>query len=239
MRLINWVHGLPIVGMEPLTGPRAVRSSSTESVTGFPQSVSSPFGMHRWMFAIGPIRGPMYRSYRGLVTALHGGANAVLISFPRFDQLTLAEAGIDATQQEALSGTPWSNGAPWSNGENWSVGRPLVPVAVDGAKGASVVHIANEFWGYSLKRGDVFGFVPLHLAWYTVTEVQTPGSYRIWPPLRKAITVEDWATLRPTMAMKLEGESGGTASRGRVLAEGNSLTMVEVEDATVRAYVTD
>jgi hypothetical protein len=82
----------------------------------------------------------------------------------------------------------------------------------------------------------MIGFKPFHLGLYIVTQVHEPGRYRIWPPLRKAITTDDFATLNPVLVMRLEGEAGAPMPRGAASASGLSVTLVEVEDPDVRAY---
>lgn len=240
-RLLSWPHGLAIVERSPLTGPRTVGAASTESITGFVQTSASAFGAWRWQFTVRPMRGVLFRRYRGMVTALHGGANAVRVPFCDPDRISWEEAGVEATYAELHNGVPWSNGLPWSNGENWSVGLPTEEVAVAAALGDSFVTLSGAYWGHALGVGDWLGFD--HFGLYVITEVvaQNTGSpatseYRIWPPLRRALTISSYATLEPVMAMRLEGEAAATATRGRVMAEGNTLTMVEVEDEIVRAY---
>jgi hypothetical protein len=165
----------------------------------------------------------------------------VRVPFCDPDGLDWDELGVDATYAQLHNGVPWSNGLPWSNGQNWTVGRPTESVAAVAAKGDSFVTLYGSYWGNSLGIGDWLGFD--HFGLYVVTEVvaQNTGSpatseYRIWPPLRRELTASSWATLSPVMAMRLEGEAAATATRGRVMAEGNTLTMVEVEDSDVRAY---
>lgn len=248
-RLLDWINGLSIIARSPLTGPRTVGSASTESLAGYVQTVSSPFGLWRWQFTLRPMRKALFRRYRGLVTALHGGANAVRVTFCDPDGLTWEESGVTATSEEIRAGVPWSNGASFSNGENWSVGRPWETVAVDAAKGDTTIAIYGEHWGNDLVGGEQIGFVPFHFGMYVITEViargdagvspATPSQYRIWPPLRKAVAVDEYVTLTPVMAMRLESEAAATASRGSRLAEGSSLTLVEVQDEDVREYFAD
>jgi hypothetical protein len=185
------------------------------------------------------MRKELFRRYRGMVTALHGGANAVRFPVCDPDGLTWQEAGVDATPAEIRAGVAWDNGMSWDNGQNWSIAKPWVSVALDAPKNTSIIRLADEEWGYDLDIGDQIGFVPSHFGLYQVTEVIEEGKYRIWPPLRKALTTADWATLDPVIAMRLESESGATASRGSRLAEGNAVTLVEVPDETVREYFTD
>jgi hypothetical protein len=92
--------------------------------------------------------------------------------------------------------------------------------------------------------GDYIGIVPYHLCVYIVTEVieqdseasPSTSTYRVWPPFRKPVTTSDKVTLEPVMAMRPESEAAVTATRGRVMADANTLILTEVEDADVRDY---
>ncbi len=260
-RLLNWPRGLHWTSREPVTGPRSVNAGSSEGVTGFVQSVASPFGLWRWKFAFPDLKGARFRRYRGLVTALNAGANAVRVDFCDPDGLTYADAGVIATRQKLNSGASWSNGQGWSNGLNWKTPRPTVPVISANVRGDTVISLAGTpgsigtfaigvsaigvgpgpwgKWGYHLDMGDMIGFGPFYFGLHLVTEVIRPGTYRIWPPLRSGLSAGNFATLEPVMAMRLEGESGATAARGATHAENLTMTLVEVEDPDVRDFFAD
>lgn len=239
-RLLDWIPGLAIVAREPLTGPRAVGGAANESITGYVQTTASAFGAWRWQFTLRGMRGELFRRFRGLAVALHGGANAVRVPVCDPDMMSWAESGVDATPAEIRAGVPWSNGASWQDGENWGVGRPWVAIATAAAKGDTLITLANEYWGPDLDIGDQIGFVPFHFGLYTVTGLtEVTRQYRIWPPLRMALTVDDFATLTPVMAMRLESEAGARVPRGLSTSQGATLTMVEVEDAIVRSHFTE
>jgi hypothetical protein len=238
-RLVSWPIGLRPNAREPLAGPRAIGASKTETIGNFVQTVAAPFGLWRWRFSFPPIRGDLFRRYRGWVTSLHGGANATRVTWCEWDQMSFAARGMTVTSQEWRAGTPWSNGLPWSNGQNWSAANPVVGVAAAAGKGETIIVLDAAFWGGNLDRGDMLGFMPLHLGLYMVTERIEAGRYRIWPPLDKAIGVDDFATLNPVMAMRLESENAANAPRGAALAEGLNITLVQVKDYDVRAYFTD
>jgi hypothetical protein len=237
-RLISWPVGLYASGREPLSGPRTVNAGASGSIGNFSQTFSSPFGLWRWRFSFPPMHGQMFRRYRGWITALHGGANATRVPFCDPDGLTLAQAGVEATPAAWQAGQPWSNGQSWSNGQNWQSSPPAVAIASASAQGGTIVHLGPGFWGPTLGAGDFLGFFPLHLGLYMVTEVVDTRRYRIWPPLRKALTVADSATLRPVMAMKLESEEAAIAPRGVAFAEGLTVTLAEVLDYDVKSYFT-
>lgn len=238
-RLIHWPNGLRANFREPLSGPRAVNAGVSTSVGNFVQTTSSPFGLWRWRFQFPSIRGQLFRRYRGWVTALHGGANATRVPFCDWDGLNLQQMGVAASRDDWRRGRPWSNGLPWSNGQSWQSTPPMVPVASPAVRDSTVLSLGSEFWGHRLDYGDLIGFAPYHLGLYMVTEVIEPGTYRIWPPLRKDVTTDDLATLRPTLAMRLEGEDAANAPRGASFAEGLSVTMVETLDYDVREYFAD
>ena len=238
-RLLSWPVGLRANGREPLSGPRTVGAGQTQAIGGFVQTVAAPFGLWRYRFTFPPLRGQEFRRFRGWVTALHGGANATRVPFCDWDGLSLAQRGIDATSAEYKAGVPWSNDLPWSNGKNWKIGSPTVAVPFAIAAGTTEVWLDSDFWGHSLGVGDMIGFEPLHFGKYMITEVYLPGRYRIWPPLRKALALGDYATLEPVLAMRLESEEGATASRGATHSEGASVTLVEVMDADLRDYFAD
>lgn len=246
-RLVSPPSGLLLTSMEPLSGPRAVGAGGTQSIGGFVQMTSSPFGLWRWRFSMSSMRGQIARRYRGWITALHGGANATRWDFFDPDMMSPHDAGVDVSETRewfGIGGQLWSNGMPWSNGQGWESTPPTVAVAGEAERGDSVVVLGDEFWGRRLDVGDLMGFFPLHLGMYMITETlsggnYSTGTYRVWPPLRKAITPSDFATLRPTLAMRLESEEAATAPRDASFIAGASVTMVEVLDHDVRGYFAD
>jgi hypothetical protein len=239
-RLLNWPNGLGIRSRKPLTGPRAKGATARQETTGGRyQAVSSPFGYWKYEFVLPVAKGRLYRRIEGFVTALHGGANAVRVDWPVPDGMTFSEAGAYFTKAQITNGMPWLNGQPWSNGENWSASPPNVPVAAAAAIDTTIISLASPFWGRALGTGDEIGFFPFHFGKYMVTEVMDPGRYRIWPPLRKAITTDDFATLRPVLAMTLDAEGAADLSRGVDVGQETTLILSEVFDYDVRDYFTD
>lgn len=238
-RLVSWPVGLKANAREPLSGPRSIGAAQTQSTGGFVQTSAAPFGLWRWRFSFPPIRGQLFRRYRGWVTSLHGGANATRVTWCDWDQMTFAQRGLLTTSAEWKAGVPWSNLQPWEGGQLWGIGNPVVPVAAAASIGATEVSLSSSFWGHSLDVGDVFGFMPLHLGWYMVTQRIAAGRYRIWPPLDKAIGADSYATLNPVMAARLENEEGANAARGAAFADGLSVTLVQVKDYDARDYFAD
>jgi hypothetical protein len=238
-RLISPPIGLPVDGLNILSGPRTVGQAETQTIGNFLQTVASPFGVWRFQYTLASVRGEMLRRYRGWITALHGGANATRWGFCDWDGLPIAQRGFDATPAEVRAGQPWSNGQSWSNGKNWSAYAPLVGVGAPAALGASVISLEGDFWGATLDVGDFVGFMPFHFGLYAVTEVISSGTFRIWPPLRKALTTSDYATLKPVLAMRLESEDAAPYARGAAFADNLQFTLVEILDYDVRDYFTE
>lgn len=239
-RLLDWPVGLGIRARRPLSGPRSKGASGwQESIGGRYQSVASAFGYWKYEIVLPVARGRLYRRIEGIVTGLHGGANAVRVAWPVPDGLSLSEAGANFSARQERVGVPWRSGLPWSNGQNWRVSPPNVSVAAQSAFDTTIVQLAPQFWGHSLGPGDEIGFFPLHFGKYMITEDQGYGIYRIWPPLRKAITTSDFATLEPTLAMTLDNESGSDLSRNVDVGEETTLTLSEVFDYDVRTYFMD
>lgn len=237
-RLVPWPVGVIPKKASPVSGPRSVKASSTTSITGFVQTVSSPFGLWRWQFVFDRMMKQKARRYRGLLTSLHGGANAVRVSWVDGAPLLLPEWGTSITQSQANVGMLWSNGKPWSNGMNWKISPPGVPISAATSRYDDIVALSNVFWRTNLGVGDVIGFTPFHFGWYEITEVISGGKFRVWPPLRKDISTANSATLNPVMVMRMEGEPSGTFDMEVGSTSESTLTMIEVEDSDARTFYT-
>ncbi|KPF47109.1 hypothetical protein IP76_01825 [Rhizobium sp. AAP43] len=238
-RLLSWPLGLKWNRYKLLSGPETIGAGSNSSIGNVTQSITSPFGARYIQLSFPSLRGVEARRARGLVTALHKGANAVRVSFCDWDGMTFSEAGLHVPETERRDGVPWSNGQSWSNARNWGMSKPLVAVAEPVSSDDSVVALAGDFWGGLLGIGDWVGFAPLHFGLYEVTEVIEPGRYRIWPPLRKALTTSDFATLHPVMAMRFLSTNLPDAERGPAFLDGLTLSLFEVFDYDVRDYFTE
>lgn len=237
-RLVQMPIGLKVTSRAPLTGPRTASGNVTESLTGFAQTVASPFGLWRWQFTLTAMHKDMARRYRGFVTALHGGANAFRVTMGDPDMMSWRDSGVNINENDPRirRGVPFSNGAFWSNGTGWQISRPTVQIAAAAARYDSIVSLANEYWRGNLNVGDQIGFAPFYFGLHVVTEVFGDGTFRIWPPLRGALTTANWATLYPVMVMRLESESSATIARGVSTMEAPTIVMTEVEDADVRLF---
>lgn len=237
-RLVSWPVGLQWSAREPLSGPRTIGAGSTEGLSGYVQTFGAAYGVWRWQFSFPSLRGSAFRRYRGMVTALHGGANAVRVPFRDPDGFSWAALGIPVAPGQVRDGLSWSNGRPWSNAAGWRIGRPWETVAAPAARGASIVALGSTSWGAKLDIGDMFGFVSA-FALHVVTERLSGNRVRIWPPLRRDLTTADRATLTPTMAMRLESEAGANLPRGAAFAENLAITLIEVEHRHVAQFFAD
>jgi hypothetical protein len=238
-RLLSWPHGLRWNRWKWLSGPEAVGASADTTIGDFTQTIATPFGARHIQLSFPPMRGRIARRARGLVTALHKGANAVRLPMCDWDGLPYGEAGVQATRRQLQEGKTWNNGKPWNNGQTWKITKPNAPVTVAAGLGATIVSLADEFWGHELGMGDWIGFFPLHFGQYEITQVISAGQYRIWPPLRGALAVGDYATLYPVMAMRLKADNLPDADRGPAFLEGLTISLFETFDYDVRQYFTD
>ncbi len=107
------------------------------------------------------------------------------------------------------------------------------------ARDTTLVTLANEFWGHGLDVGDYIGFMPQHFGMYVVTQIVATGQYRIWPKLRKALVTSDYATLSPTLAMRMMGENAADVSRELVASNSAQITLTEVMHADVETHFAD
>lgn len=240
-RLLSWPAGVRYISLEPLSGPRTIGAGSSESISGFAQTVASPFGLWRWRFGFPLLKGEAFRRYRGVVAALHGGANALRVPIYDPDKPTNANA-LGAGNVNGVQWTGVAGDSSWfvpSTGVPWAHSTPTVPLVNALAVGDVNIVLPETYWGHTLNVGDYISFGPVYFGLHVITQVYSDGNYKIWPPVRKALTVNDWATLDPIVAMRLESEEAGSTARGQWYSEGTTLTLVEVEDADVRAYFAD
>ncbi|WP_075216076.1 hypothetical protein [Mongoliimonas terrestris] len=235
MKLVDWPVGLWARSITPTAGPNS--RGSTESITGDVQTVESPYGLVGLAMEFPPLQGRAARAFRGLVTALHAGANAVRVPWVDPYQPSYEELGTSVTKAEELGGVTWSNGLPWSNGQNWQVSPPFAAVETAAAVRATVVELDVAAWGGEIYAGTTFGFVG-QFGLYTaksVTMAGTVATVEIWPSLRKAITTDDYVTLRPVIAMRLKSSAGGQFSSDLAAMDSVSLDLIEIPDAVLRA----
>lgn len=242
-RLLTWPEGISINSLEAVDDPNIRNSGSNTTQDGSEQTFDGVGQV--WAFRIGLTiaQGTKVRRTRGILDALMGGANAIRFKLFDPDVMSPAEAGIavpDWPDWRNLPSQPWANGQPWSNGMPWAGSYPTVKVSASATAGATIVSLENKFWGHSLGIGDRFGFFPFHLGMYQVTEVISPGTYRVKYRLRKAIAQGDYATLFPTIALRpLSKEAARPPARNPETTEPTTITLVEVIDPYVRQYFTD
>ena len=228
--------GWGLVTLEPVSGPNARNSGSNTAIDGSEQTFDGIGNKWSFRFAFPPLQGIAARRQRGYLNgALLSGANAMRWQVVDGDILTPAEAGVVGS----FSGQTWSNGEAWSDGQTWKPSYPAVSVEAAAAVDKGVVDLTDEYWGHNLGIGDWLGFFPLHFGLYEVSEVIEPGKYRIWPRLRKALTTDDYATLHPTIVLKLTGQGAARLKRGPAFTEGQGADLVEVIDPYVRSGFTD
>lgn len=237
-RLLNWPSGLVPSAQEPLSGPSSVSAGGQSSVTGFQQTVSSPFGLWIWSMDFHPMRDRQFREFRGWMAALQNGANATRWSIHDPDRMSFRDSGVDTPQRanSALPRVNWSNNLPWSNGIGWTVGRPWVQVGSALPKGATTMQLPDVLWGRKLGMGEMFGFAPLHFGLYIVTRADLDGVVQFWPPLRTAVLPTSFATLDPTIVVRLVPGSAGGLKRDVEVARGMSATFIEVEHEDVARF---
>ncbi len=229
-RVVSWPIGIRVSMSGPKSGPRSIGSGSSESLTGFVQSVASPFGLWAWSFSIPPLRGAGFRAWRAFVMALQAGANGARVTMCDPDRWSSADLGITPETD-----VPWADGQLWDNGLGWSSGLPLESVTAAADAGATIVTLGAATWGGLGGNPPLFGFTG-HFGFYVVTEVLADGRWRIWPPLRAAITPDDAATLRPVTVMRLASADLPALDRGVSHAENLTISLVEVEHADVVDY---
>lgn len=201
MRVISYPTALKPAAYTFLSGPLA---KSTQSVEHLEQVVEDPRAPWVIEFRFASLRGDLARAYRGFRFAMNAGANAALVPFCDFDRLSHAQLGL--TEGATI---------------------PNASIAAAASEGDVEIVINTTNWNDALDVGSVFGTL---YAMYVVTEITYDGSEatcRVWPTVRRDLTIGAVATMRPFLPMRL---SGGDAEfdRGTFSADGASLRMVEV-----------
>ncbi len=238
-RLISMPVGLVPCAMTMLSGPETVGASSGTSIGDFTQSVASPFGGWAFEFTFPVSKDRAFRHYRGWAAALHGGANATRVAFADPDMMSLLESGVAATPAQVRDGVAWSNGKGFSNGKGWKPSAPKVRLAASAAKDSTIVKLANSHWGRKAGWGTYLGFFPFYLGMHVITEDRGGGEYRVWPPLRKALTTNHYASLDPVLAMRPLNKGAVSLSRALAFAPEKTVSLIEVRDDDVREFFAD
>ena len=236
-RLFPWPRGLQVASQELTRGPSSI-SSGTGSFSAFAQTVSSPFGLWTYSFQFPPMRDEKYRAFRGMAFQLDNGANAVIWNYFDRDRLNPSAYGARYPNPRHLGGAPWSNQKTWANGRPWGASLPWAAVSEAYDAGSCDVELGDVYWGHSLGEGDIFGFTPNHFGKYMIREVVSPGHYKVWPPLRKAIKPSDFATLTPSLAMRAVPSSIKFGTRDASIASGCEFSLFEVEHQDVSRFYT-
>lgn len=233
-RLLSWPNGLKVTDFTRVSGPVSAGSSQNLTLTGASQHISAVKSPIVFNVSVPPQQGQRARRVNGLMTALRAGANAVRFPFNVVDEMPdPSDLGLSAFQE-----LNWSNGEPWSNGRGWQGTYPTETVTAAADIDTSIINLGSTSWGDKLSIGDYVGFRS-HFALYEITQdyYLEPNKYRVWPPLRKAITTDDVATLEPTMVVRSVGEFSRTKTPS--VWQGQTLTFVEVNDPDVRTYYTE
>lgn len=233
-RLIPFPAGVRVTSRTVLAGPRTISAAFNEGMTGYVQTVQSLAGLWRLQFTFTPMFGAEAIAYRGFITALHGGANATRISI-RDPDLTYASMAANTDGAHPKRGRSFSNGFWFTNGYGTKPAFDFVYLAQNQVKGDTTVVLANTGWANSVIPGHRFGFSPFYFGMHEVTEILSPRTFRIWPPLRSNLYTSNYAHLEPVMVMRPDPTQFAPPGRGISATEPATLTLTEVEDNDARA----
>lgn len=233
-RLLNQPVCLEVVGFQPLNGP-ATLGSVGGSLSSYAQTVVSYGFAWEFEITVNATHRRMAREVRGWLTANHSGANATRFKLVDGDWPQPEELGLAA---DVLTAKPFAEGQVLTEGKAISGGYGLCKMKQAAALGATIVQMEEELWYDKLTIGTWIGFHPFHLAGYQITEVRGNGEYRIYPPLRKAVAADDYATLTPVFALRQMGE-GAYPFRNQSFQDQVKLRFLEVFDYDVRDYFVD
>lgn len=228
-RLLSLPDGIGIAAITPINGPGARSSGRNTSVTGQETTFAAPTDRVEFELVFAPATDARARAQRGAVISLMSGANAMRI--PLIDP--------DRRKFPDLYSVPFSNGATFFNGVKFAPSPRLIRTQTSPAGSSIVKLVGSEAGAQDLEVGEQIGFVD-HYGWYMVLG-KVPGSgsnYYVWPRLRKALTTNDYCTLRPVIVAKTM-PGGFALGRGQLTTEGQSVQLVEVLDSEVRAYFRD
>lgn len=230
-RLLSWPNGLGVTSFDLVGSPLASGEGQTPALAGLLQQSVPIKAPTIYQIGVPPLQGALAREFNAILFDAHNYGNAIVFPFTlAAEQLDPLSIGLTGPQQQN-----WSNGQPWNNGQGWSGGYPNESIAADQSKDYSTVTLGSDAWGDHLQKGDWFGFI----GHYAVYQVMAPdplidGKVRIWPPLRKAVTTSDSATLEPTIVVRLIGAP--QRSKTRNVWEGGAIQVVEIPDEKVRTH---
>ena len=235
-RLLNWPTDLYWERQQILAGPRTVGASQTTSTVGFNQTTQSPFGSWVIQLDFPRLQEKAYRAYRGWVAGMQGGANATRFTMVDFHgAITLNP---DGTERPRLIGFDEGFGFEERN-HPFQFPATLVRVASPSAQGDTIIHLEQEEWEPQLQVGDYIGFVPFHFGKYLITQDMGEGRYRVTLPLRTSIDENTYATLFPTLAMRLTSEDAAPVGRTTAQSDALSVTLTEVFHDDVLEFFND
>lgn len=230
-----------ITAFTPISGPMARNSGSNTAQDGSEQVYAGVGDVVALNVEFNHKTGLGALTQRGRMIAAHSGANAFRLPIFDPDMISPRDAGLDVPVRlgwRELKDVNWSNGKPWSNGMGWRSTAPTVAIAAPAVYGSTIVRLDGAHWGHRLPFGSYFGFFPFHFGLYCVTEVLEPGAYRVWPPLRKTLTPDDFATLHPVIVMRPR-PGIMPPRRGLAVTDEHSVDLFEVIDPYVRRQFAD
>jgi|GEM_PF-3597207 len=240
MRMVDFPVDLPFSVLTPDGGPDII--GITQSATKKQQTSIDPWaGLWSFTLEIAALQEAAARAFTRLSISAHSGANCFRLPFFDPHEPTWSELGLNVGEAKIDQYQNWTNDTMWAHGLPWGTGKPLAQITAASAKDSGQISIDLSAWSGVLPT--FFGIVG-HFAVYGVQGARFAGdiaTVKVWPPVRKAITVSDYATLRPVMCAKVDGKNGASWSsvgRSKTL-EGARLSVIEVPDETVREYVTE
>lgn len=228
-RLLSWETR--VATLVPLNGPASLNSGSNAMVDGGEQSFASASYALRFEMAFPAAQYRLSRRESAWLDALHNGANATRYEYVDGQQKKPVEVGEPAAV--TFTGGSFTGGTFVS-------GHGTVPLGLDVAKGSTIITLGNYKWGWSLDEGDVIGFSPSYYGAHKVTEVFNNGTYRIVPPLRRALQASlHRATFKPRLALKATSGSVNYGVFNPAYSSDRSAQFVEVFDEYVATYFGD
>ncbi|MFP1634079.1 hypothetical protein ACLB6G_20305 [Zhengella sp. ZM62] len=229
-RLLSWQAR--VAQMALANGPASAGSGSNTLANGSEQTFAGFNTALAFEMTLPPSQGQRSRSEYGWLLALFNGANATRYEYLDGQRMTAAEANVPAT-------SAWSGGGAWAGGA-WAVGYGTVALSANLAKGATTVTLENSLWGHRLNYGDAIGFGPSYWGCHFVTGVYGSGEYRVWPPIRAALTAGTHrANLQPRLALRAVPGSVSYGQFNPAYADGRSARLTEVFHEYVETYFQD
>ena len=190
-RMITWDNAVPVEAIEWLPDGESGGSGTNTAQSGLEVPFKTVGHMRRFRLDFSLMQDQAARSYRGLIAGGEGGVN--------YYRMLLVDAH---RRRSEYPPAQWESGVEWEDGYSWGTGFPLVKTSLFLPAGSTVIRLTNQFWGYSLQRGEFVGFN--HYGVYEITDVYSNGQYRITPPLATSVSATTgYCTLMPMFAARL------------------------------------